>query len=531
MNMIIKELKPNNDCYTPEQINCFEKPIGIVLDSYLDGISSLYYLILKYHQSYNTGKYLDRHGSKYSLISLNILDEYFNLNISHEIPKGSLDKYIAEQIQKKNRIMIPCNLKELYYSNHYKTNDWPHLLLVKGFNQIKNIYYILDDVHLQNDYSQYKDFVISDNLLKELYYSYCNVYNEKKIIVVSKDNNGEIATLKILKKFLVTYCNDNCIQPYRELDFIILIMDYLNQNIPLDERYTYIMNKSKEVYKTINYKKVFFYELNKTISLFIVNNEYIQDLYLLSDKIINEWSKAINLCLVNLKRKKVLNTDKLDFIIQLEKEYKDKAMFIIENIIKNDKSFIKENIFNNTPWIIENNRNVLIEQNDNNIIFKFSFSDRCNIWVEDDAPKLLIYNSWFLSDSSIAERFLSIKEGILSFSVGVKVENDAQVCFMAGIIIKLKSDDIYIYGLEKNNRINVEKTGHVSSLFCVYEDVDNLLLNITINSEGTYLNYVCVDKVSKIIGKLNINIDDIEYIGLCCKKWSEGDLTVLFTEV
>lgn len=156
--MIINEIKPNTDSYKPHEVTCFEKPLGIAVESYLHGGGSIFYLILKYYQTYKVHPE-DSLGSDLTL-SLNIIKKYLNLTVNTIKPSKKLEDFIIKNIKKNHRVIVPCNLKKLFYSTHYEQNDWPHLLLIKGFDVEKKIFYILDDTHLLSDKSQYTNFMI-----------------------------------------------------------------------------------------------------------------------------------------------------------------------------------------------------------------------------------------------------------------------------------------------------------------------------------------------------------------------------------
>lgn len=103
----------------------------------------------------------------------------------------NINTTIEKILDNNNPFFIPGNLIELFYSKFYKTSDWMHLFLIKGYDSLKNIYHILDSTQRRDelDYDCY-DFVITYDILKDMYTSFNeNIYQENIYFIDSNKVN------------------------------------------------------------------------------------------------------------------------------------------------------------------------------------------------------------------------------------------------------------------------------------------------------------------------------------------------------
>ncbi|MDP4146123.1 MAG: hypothetical protein Q8936_16805, partial [Bacillota bacterium] len=190
--MIINSLKPNRDSYGIDEINCFEKPVGIVLDSYDQKLSGVFYMFIKCCNTYQLEppEYCSNINNFDTMIlAETIINNNFNLHFQRVIPHDDFHGFIEDNIKKYNRVLVPINLKELYYAHEYKTIDWPHLLVIKGFDHDKKLYNILDYTQQNYDDAAYTPFVMEYDTLLRTYRSYCDTFNSKDITVISNIQN------------------------------------------------------------------------------------------------------------------------------------------------------------------------------------------------------------------------------------------------------------------------------------------------------------------------------------------------------
>lgn len=357
IELIINSLNPNKDNYKLDEVNCFEKSIGIILDSYNDKFSSLFYMLLKLCQSYNMTNFLDD-SSKFELSTfLNIVNKFFNIHCE-EVTPVNFNNFIEENLTNKNRVLVPGNLKELYYSNYYKVTNWPHLFVITGFDSQQKIFNIIDNIQFKPEISKFDNFTIEYNTLQSLFESYYNNYYSNKIIIFHENNNFiHLNHFDILIKILSIYLYKLHAQPYKEVDQVNFIIDTIKNsdynllkvdlandifgNCKISEYTTYMINGVKR-------KNVFFIELITNIKYFVNDNNIIESLNDKRNSIISSWEKIINTSIVNIYRCKTFDLqDTINNVISLEEEF-SKLILSLKYYISSSNDNIKryENVDN-----------------------------------------------------------------------------------------------------------------------------------------------------------------------------------------
>ncbi|RSJ08854.1 hypothetical protein D8833_09915 [Streptococcus intermedius] len=136
-----------------------------------------------------------------------------NIEVQKIIIRKNIIPTLEDFLTKNFPVIVPINLKYLFYSDKYLEEDWPHPFVIKGFDHKKKIFYILDYTQLKSDQIQENDFSIDYDSLVQVFESYFFNINdyESPFILVFKDNK--------LKNFL----ND-----------IVIFKDFM-QNIDIEK--------------------------------------------------------------------------------------------------------------------------------------------------------------------------------------------------------------------------------------------------------------------------------------------------------
>ena len=114
----LNDLHRIDDEYEVDEVNCLEKPVALLLHSFNPVYRNLYLFFVKMNRCYNLQKYKDLHYENMTTMqrATLVLKQEMGIDIEKQNNCKDIHIFINEQIKKNNPIIIPVNLKELYYS-------------------------------------------------------------------------------------------------------------------------------------------------------------------------------------------------------------------------------------------------------------------------------------------------------------------------------------------------------------------------------------------------------------------------------
>ncbi len=124
----LTEIKKIKDEYEIEEVNCLERPIAMVLNSYYPIYRNLYLFYEKMNRCYNFHFYDDiDFKDKISMRRAQIiLERELGIVMHGIVKKEGMHRLILNQLKKNNPVIVPGNLKEIYYSKFYHKENWKH---------------------------------------------------------------------------------------------------------------------------------------------------------------------------------------------------------------------------------------------------------------------------------------------------------------------------------------------------------------------------------------------------------------------
>ncbi len=325
-SVIIESIEPHKNNITFEEMNCYEHTIGNALTVFRKEWVELFYMVALLHRSFDFN-ILKNIG--YYLRFKKMLKEYFNINLKKE-DGGILVNRINELLYSGKPALVPINLKEIYYSNYYKTTDWRHLLLICGFDSIKKTYNMVDYLHLSADVGDYARFYIRDNDLIKANNSFKEVFSGPHLMSIDKINDIYISSYSVLDKVITETIQ--CLKKSQNREYAMMnamkkncIIDISSQknineirkiiNIPKSRRMLYrlILNFSrgidgidKEAERIIELSDIIFEDSSKLIRIFIRDLMRGNALYYEKEKMLikkNELLLVKQLCILRMKNK------------------------------------------------------------------------------------------------------------------------------------------------------------------------------------------------------------------------------------
>jgi len=324
---INENIKPNKDDYNFDQLSCFEKAIGIAVDGFNDEYSGIFYMYIKLYQVYNRVNQENNIFKQYTIeVAEEIINKKFGLCcITHTTTKEDLIPFINEKIDLGSPVLVIANLRELYYSKQYQQEDWSHLFIVKGYDNEKSIYKILDNLHIDPDRGQYRDFVLEYETMKKVFDPH-SFKESNGIIYFSHGKPRE--SFSIFLDCINSYLSEMSEQPYKEIDYINCLMK--NMGSTRNKKQIDFMGKIvnvnvfiNKIINTIKFKRIFFQELLWNVSKYLEDSNSIKELDGLVTLLIGKWEFVIHKSIIKYHTNKKFNPQEyIEDILKYEEKIK-----------------------------------------------------------------------------------------------------------------------------------------------------------------------------------------------------------------
>lgn len=482
--------------YSLDMVNCYDRPLSIVLNRNNKKIGHFYLMFTMLFKSY----YHEKINESYEQFYFRILDDILKIKlINKKVVKG-INEQVIEILNLDYPVLVPCNLYELYYSEHYKKNNWSHLLLIIGYDDVTKLYTVLDSQQQTyfNDEMRYCKFKMRQKDLVKIAIAN-NYFIKEQYIYFFETDCKEESYISLLIKFIEIFIKDlqinKCIQNY--------LIDKINSNNQSEDTMTLFVNANKS-------KKVAISELIKLLRLYDYKTDYLEKL---NEEIFKIWNKhtLIKIKEIYQNKYKIISYLNNREIIDVDKKLIDELLLAKKYLLK--KSNNSNHVIYNYRYL--NNTDKIIKFNNENIDFYFNKNKTYNTWICDNAPKIVLVDQ--------------IKNSI-KINCGIKILHHEDVeGFMAGIYIKLLNENIYMFGLDYMGKISLQLVGkkNIISNFC--EKSNTCILQVLYLHKNLMFIEVKKNEINTIYTENNILI---KQIGLFCKTWNGCiNLKVRFNDV
>ena len=502
-NLIVEDYSMRK--YSRDEIDCFEKPFGLVLDYYSPNNSNYFYMFRKLIDSYRFKNNFRDKTDEFIKKNLGLECFYYDVNTVDNV-----EEIIISNINREIPVLVSGNVRELFYSPFYKENDHEHTFLISGYDDYKEIYKMLD-----SDDSvgiKYKTYIIEFTTIRKVYAA----SNDKMIVIVKKGKNKRKNDFDLLNLLIDIYLSSNPF-PFNEQKLI------MNIEKNLSSPYYDFTDHLNNLVNLPKHRNVFFLELYDRIISYNIDEDLkiqlheLTELYLKNNKVnVNKIIKSF------VMRNKKDFSDYYAFIVQKEKEMRELVLKCKQALQEIESSRTKNREENN----FSGNSNSSFEYNEDNII-----SIKNNI-VSFDFHTKRIYSNW--DDEHNCPKYI-YKANVSDltdfyFSTKVTVEDDfEEVGFLAGIILTCTNGERYMFGLNSGITLTLEE-GIASHL------VDIPFSFLSAELSFNYSNNFCEifykaekDKISIMKAPMS---EPILSISLACKTWVNGEkLRVNFSDI
>lgn len=496
MHCYLEHITDEIEPYSLDRINCFERPAAIVIDLIKKNGSVLYLLYLKFFQSYSL------YGEEsYETIISNLEEEIGIKRYTFKI-EGNLTDKVIDLINQGHPVLVPGNLKALYYSEHYMVNPWKHMFLVKGYDDEKKIFRLLDGIHHgpASEQAKYYDTVIRMDDLEEVFAAY-KEYDQEPEIIYYVGITPQMTELEILKNFILLLLTATKNRQYMEYK----ILENLQSDLILHNQKNDVNGIVNEILNIPKYRAIIIQQLIKIFNIFHYNTEELENA---RDELEKVWAKEATRNVKHLfqisegREQKYYKPEKNEISEQkLIKEINNCLRYLAEyKTEKNeDESFFR----------FENNEDFLIEHKNDEFIFKFHTGKTYNTWISDECPKVRIFDNKIKTDRI----FCSVKLKIMS-------ESDTPG-HHEGIYFITNQNHMYTVAINYLDQFIFDFIGK-GNIFSKYLDTKLKEYNLYIHQNGETLSYGMIMGKKQLIelGTHQLN-DGINKVGFFCKTWDD----------
>ena len=490
-------VKQCNIPYSLETVDCFERAFSICLNSIKPGYANIFLLLNAYDKC---SGFSNKHVDDVFMRKINFIRYYMNIEVQKIIIRKNIIPTLEDFLTKNFPVIVPINLKYLFYSDKYLEEDWPHPFVIKGFDHKKKIFYILDYTQLKSDQIQENDFSIDYDSLVQVFESYFFNINdyESPFILVFKDNK--------LKNFL----NDIVIFKDFMQNIDIEKMQYKELKILREENSSELYEHKTNILNYPKYKDLMFALIYQYLTLLNIDID-IDEFENLKSKLVNLWFIIVRCSFKNLL-KGVGGSLEDSKIKEVELMEKNLWVKLCNLLINNNINTLNSQSLPLSIVKFENNNDGIINKKSNKYFFTFSGEKLYNSWFADKSPKVVILNSSKFS---------------LTTNVEVSI-NSSETYFVAGIFIR-DFDNLYYFGLDSSRRINLDKANKVSSIKETITNVSKLSLEVKFSNHLCKLYYI-IDETKKIFHQFSTESDTIE-CGIGCKTYESPKPMVATFEI
>lgn len=493
------ELEDNLTEYALDEVDCFQRPLGILIDSINKSVLTCFILYAKALEVYSI---YNQREIRHSIL------RYVN-KFGFEIRKADVTEYsfVENEIENNRLVVAGIEYRDLFYSSHYKEDSYPHWVIINGYDRNKQVFSIYDYTQFLDSQYTFKPFILEYRTMKRLnkkykkhYGCYDSLYSINKSQYQKEKNN---IVVNLLESILELMQNKN----YSTLNILneVLFLKSSNSFVDISIYQTFLMNIEKS-------RGIFFKNLAEL--MYEYKYKMVDAFIELSQNIENEYSNFVKLILVKLIKGTYQNIKFKDTINKYETE-------LIE-IISKFKLYMSEySVTNKLEQIVEdkniiNDKDGVISIEDNRIIFDFVKNYEYNWWDYDKSPKYKI------------SQIKNCKHLELKAKVNVE-EYKKNYNFQVGFVV-FDGKKYYVCVVDVHDKFCIDVIAKDNySCYVPFNETFNIYVRI----ENGFIEFGTYNgEITKIYLKRKISDISDGYVGVVCKKWGKyGRLKVNFSDI
>lgn len=503
--------------YDYDVINCFEHPIAAILNYFDRRYTNHYLALAKFRGVYTQGNVRK--------LVLRETESLFGISVRET---GRLSyKLLMKSVDEQAPLLAGVNLKQLFYSEHYKNKNWGHWLLVKGYDRNRDLTAVLDNTQLEQSGHGYETFPLPYEILKTANDDYKKVFGKEYAGFLFRKER-EINPVHVLKHLLAEYesLDLSGTNNYKQMELLAAFRNLINEenkNIDID----YYGNELKKKLINVNkYRKLFQTEMEGFMVQYGFEPEKIAEFKTGSMELNNLWELFLLRKIAESARGRYLDLETDLLIIEKERQIQrllNQFRRHMDNAVSDDGNYRASDGIQNKEsadlsYPAEHNEDGIITEHDSGLVFHFQGKKTCNWWDTDEAPKIL----------------LSVLQGTQTFEVRTVITVDREQNaknYEAGIFIRNpNTGESLILGLENEENIVLDEigvTGH--KLYVGKMEEYSLFLR---DRAGRLEGGLCLYGTDQVLFTSEYGTLGEQETGLVCKTWGTGgNLKVTFRNI
>jgi hypothetical protein len=498
----LRNIDDTIESYPLDYLDCFERPSAIVLDSLLENGGSMYIMITKLLKSF----YLFNEITQDDVSDL--ISKNFGINCYNIPVEDHLIASVIDCLNEGNPVLVPGNLKMLYYSEHYMINDWRHLFLIKGYDDERKIFKIVDSTQQppRDDIIHYTDFFLK---FEDLCLMFKGLPPADQYITYYKLSESPIESMSSLL-FIVNQLQQLLSEnKHIETNILQIIKEDTTQNSEAFKNS--IIN---DVINISKYKMILLEQLSKLL-----------DIYKYDTTVLNKITKSLE------KHWRISAISSIKSVFQ--PNYKTAEYKLTTEAVEAEQALIHEldnciNYLKHTTsehsivskYSIENNEDAIVSQDNGQYLFNFHTDRVYNMWISDHCPKVIVYtNKNHSRHLSFSLKFkVDSQPGIIGHQEGIYLRTNHDFCYT----LAMNHLNQYVFDFVGKYTINTYNNPQPMNEYHIYMILEETTLSYgIIDHDGNYQK----------VGDFEL-VDEITHLGFFCKTWDHcTQLKVSFSDI
>lgn len=337
---INEAIKPIEDHRTIYEVDCIARPHGILLDSLEPGIYDSFQYYLACAKCYQFIHKLDPYVWPIGVYQFTTQQLKFQYHFHTCESTSELHSKLRIALDNGEGVIVPCNIRKLFYSWSYPNVPALHMYLVTGYNAETKVYSIIDNMQnlnhpipIDTDISgNFTYFHLREETLDECWNAMEEIdvpLYKNKIVTISKpetiERPDEIKMLKYLTDFRNLKFEP---QNYREIEvFESTLQAFREMNLPRDGRERYFRFQM-----VFDCKKFLFSQISKLIERVGTDSDLLNSKNLMNE-ISAKWLNYKNIFYLHFMRNEIETVYELSHVYQPIIQLEEQLMSMVGEIV------------------------------------------------------------------------------------------------------------------------------------------------------------------------------------------------------
>ncbi len=161
---------------TWEEVECFIRPQCVLADSLAEGWGSRLLFLVSLHRANGYKDCFNSVPDGYFNFCDDVLSTRLPLSFERHIFVDASEgfEFLRSRAMDAEPLLVPVNIRELYYYEGYLKKDWAHYFIVDGFDSELRLFRIRDNLHLSMDSrsTEYREFALPEDALRQAMLSF-----------------------------------------------------------------------------------------------------------------------------------------------------------------------------------------------------------------------------------------------------------------------------------------------------------------------------------------------------------------------